>query len=97
MYVYRRVSMNAGVRLGELQLRKVLTSLAMILSVVFAVTGAGNQQFRILHVSAGQNNRYAQSAGSNIHDSYYTLDILGLIRVQGAPDLRIGWTLIALS
>ncbi len=78
-------------------MRMATIYIVVSLSVISAIAGIGMIYTASLVQHTGLPQRYRPSSRANIHDTYYTTDMFGLIRITVTSDARLGWTLLLAS
>ncbi len=78
-------------------MRLVLAGIAILFGMISLLAGIGIINSAFFMEETGWPRRYQSTPSTNIHDSYYTIDLFGFIPIGGVPDPRIGWLLIGLS
>jgi Ca2+/Na+ antiporter len=78
-------------------LRLVLAGVVILIGMISMIAGIGIIHAALLLEESGVPRRYQSTSSTNIHDSYYTIDLFGFIPMGGTPDVRIGWLIIGVS
>ena len=78
-------------------MRLVLAGVVILIGMISMIAGIGIINSALLLEESGLPRRYQSTRSTNIHDSYYTIDLFGFIPIGGTPDVRIGWLMIGVS
>ena len=78
-------------------MRFVLAGIAILFGMISLMAGIGIVNAAYDMSETGWPRRFQSTHSTNIHDSYFTIDLFGFIPIGGVPDARIGWLLIGLS
>ena len=78
-------------------MRLVLAGVVILIGMISMIAGIGIINAALLLEESGLPRRYQSTRSTNIHDSYYTIDLFGFIPIGGTPDVRIGGLMIGVS